>query len=97
MINWREGVNPDDPRGHPNYTAMDAALKRFRRGHSHKVCPRLLRDVLAAGGCEVTVSTCRPLVDGLYTTDPYVCPHGVRFWVEPTGEQIAQWAANNTP
>ncbi|MBO0879978.1 MAG: hypothetical protein J2P17_06345 [Mycobacterium sp.] len=47
-------------------------------------------------GADVTVSLARPLVNGPYTVDPVVCPHGVRFWIEPTGEQIATWAENGT-
>jgi hypothetical protein len=53
-------------------------------------------DVLRAGmtalGADVTVSTRPPLVAGPYTTDPFTCPHGVSYWMEPTGEQIARWA-----
>jgi hypothetical protein len=61
-------------------------------------CAELLRTKMAAGtddrpGCEITVSTARPLTRGPYTTDGFVCPHGVEYWIEPTGEQIADWAA----
>jgi hypothetical protein len=61
-------------------------------------CAQVLADLSAAGfdghpGCEITVSTARPLVRGPYTTDGFVCPHGVEYWIEPTGEQIADWAA----
>jgi hypothetical protein len=47
---------------------------------------------MAAMGVEITVSTVPPLVAGPYTTDGFTCPHGVTFWIEPTGEQIAAWA-----
>jgi hypothetical protein len=40
---------------------------------------------------EVTVTTLAPLVRGPYTEQAWVCPHGVRWYMEPTGEQIAQW------
>ena len=59
---------------------------------SHEQCPNELRNILAAEGVEITVSEQPPLVDGPYTTDPYTCPHGTTYWIEPTGEQIAAWA-----
>lgn len=40
---------------------------------------------------EVTISTIPPLVKGPYTQDGLTCPHGITYWMEPTGEQIAQW------
>jgi hypothetical protein len=59
------------------------------------LCPDC-SDVLADGmrdlGTEVTASTVEPAVTGPYTTEPFVCPHGVTYWIEPTGEQIATWA-----
>ncbi|MFJ6215117.1 hypothetical protein ACIQGZ_17535 [Streptomyces sp. NPDC092296] len=58
---------------------------------SHAGCPAKLRGRAAAMGAEITVSEQPPIVAGPYTTDPFVCPHGVTYWVEPTGEQIAQW------
>jgi hypothetical protein len=39
----------------------------------------------------VTITTLPPLVTGPYTTDGLTCPHGITYWMEPTGEQIAQW------
>lgn len=57
----------------------------------HSSCPDVLRKGMRDQGVEVTVSRFRPLVVGPYTTDPYTCPHGVTYWIEPTGEQIAQW------
>ncbi|MGA5819707.1 hypothetical protein ACPC54_17835 [Kitasatospora sp. NPDC094028] len=41
---------------------------------------------------EITVSTEPPLVAGPYTNDGLRCPHGITYWIEPTGEQIARWA-----
>jgi hypothetical protein len=58
----------------------------------HAECAELLHDMAANLGMDVTVSTVRPLVAGPYTTDPFVCPHKVTFWLEPTGEQITRWA-----
>ena len=62
--------------------------------HDHSGCAGVLKDEMASMGVEITVRTVRPLVAGPYTTDPHICPHGTRFWIEPTGEQIAAWAAN---
>lgn len=62
-------------------------------------CAEFLRTTMAAGtfadgdGCEIHVSTLPPLVQGAYETAGFVCPHGVQYWIEPTGEQIADWAA----
>lgn len=57
----------------------------------HSTCADTLRSEMAKLGAEITVSTVPPLVAGPYTDDPYVCPHGTKYWAEPTGEQIAQW------
>jgi hypothetical protein len=54
-------------------------------------CAELLVDWMAAMGTEVTVSTAPPIVVGPYTVDPFRCPHGVTYWIEPTGEQICAW------
>lgn len=48
-------------------------------------------------GAEVTVSEAEPLVIGPYTTAPITCPHGTVYWMEPTGEQIAQWVKDQVP
>ena len=63
----------------------------------HSTCAESLRAVMAKLGTEITVSTEPPLVRGRYTTDPFVCAHGTTFWIEPTGEQIAQWVKDGTP
>jgi hypothetical protein len=59
------------------------------------LCPDCA-EVLVGGmrdlGTEVTASTAAPAVAGPYTTEPFICPHGVAYWIEPTGEQIAEWA-----
>lgn len=55
-------------------------------------CETTLRQRFADAGVEITVSTQPPLVDGPYTVDGMTCPHGVAYWWEPTGEQIAKWA-----
>ena len=58
----------------------------------HRDCADFLRAEMRQIGPEIVVSEQPPLVAGPYTTDPFPCPHGVNFWIEPTGEQIAQWA-----
>lgn len=55
-------------------------------------CADELRTRMARMGIEVTATTVPPLVAGPYTTDPLICPHGIRYWMEPTGEQITAWA-----
>lgn len=57
----------------------------------HLVCAGELHEIASGLGLDVTITTAEPLVDGPYTTGAFVCPHGVRFWMEPTGEQIAEW------
>lgn len=60
-------------------------------------CAEFLRATMAAIGaeeglgCEITVSTARPLIVGPYGVNGYDCPHGATYWIEPTSEQIAEW------
>lgn len=58
----------------------------------HVDCPRVIVEGFAEKGGEVTVSTARPLAMGPYSGEGFLCPHGTAYWVEPTGDQIAQWA-----
>lgn len=62
----------------------------------HADCADLLRREAAELGLEVTVSARPPVVRGPYTTEPFACPHGTAYWIEPTGEQIARWARGKT-
>ena len=55
-------------------------------------CEALLRSKWAAMGTEVTISTAEPLVITPDTKPGFRCPHGITYWMEPTNEQIAQWA-----
>jgi hypothetical protein len=55
------------------------------------LCAQLLIDNMALMYTEVTVSTAPPIVHGRYTVAPFRCPHGVTYWIEPTGEQICAW------
>ena len=58
----------------------------------HSRCADLLRADMAPA--EVTVSTAGPIVDGLFAAEEGVtCPHGVVYWIEPTGEQLLRWRA----
>ncbi|MFF4600598.1 hypothetical protein [Amycolatopsis sp. NPDC001319] len=59
---------------------------------NHEDCRQVLIDEMAKRHTEVTVTTAPPVIVNPYTTDPFVCPHGTAFWMEPTSEQIAEWA-----
>ena len=71
---------------------MTAAMIPPGKGDDHSLCAAYLRDWMAAAGCEVTVSTVPPIIAGPYAHDGFICPHGTTYWLEPTGEQITQWA-----
>ena len=66
---------------------------------THERCPGRFMEMWAvacrmAGAqttSEITLSTEPPLVDNPYTA-AMKCPHGVTFYIEPTSDQIAQWA-----
>lgn len=62
----------------------------------HRDCRARLVRAHARIGVEVTASTEPPLVSNRYTS-LYVCPHGVEYWLEPTGEQLAAWARDGVP
>ncbi len=59
---------------------------------NHVDCAGFVRDTMAGLGAEVTVSTAAPIVVSPFGANGFECPHGVAFWVEPTGEQRAAWA-----
>lgn len=63
----------------------------------HAKCRETLRAKALEGGSEVTVSAEPPLVRGAYPAEAFTCPHGTTYWIEPTGEQIAQWVKDGTP
>jgi hypothetical protein len=65
--------------------------------HDHASCLNDLREAFAGLDFDVHVSTLRPLVRNPFTMPPFVCPHGVEHWVEPTGEQLARWTAERAP
>lgn len=58
-------------------------------------CQSFIRARFTAANLDVTLSTEPPLVRGPYTTDGFRCPHGITYFAEPTGEQIAYFAENN--
>lgn len=60
-------------------------------------CRQHLKDRAAANGIDVHVSTLPPIVASPYGVEAYVCPHDITYWIEPTGEQIAQWVREDTP
>jgi hypothetical protein len=64
---------------------------------NHTECAAILHKLAAEQGADVTVSDQPPMVPGPYTRDGFVCAHGTAYWIEPTGEQIAQWTADGTP
>jgi len=61
---------------------------------NHADCAAFLKQSMADLGIEMTVSTLPPIVESPYEDLGLTCPHGVRFYGEPTSEQIAQWAAD---
>lgn len=61
------------------------------------VCRQHLVDEMAERGIDGIATTEPLLVLGPYTMPPMKCPHGTRYWTEPTGEQIAQWVRDRTP
>jgi hypothetical protein len=63
----------------------------------HAGCREQLREQAATLGLDVTVSTAPPLVVGPYPPGGFRCPHGITYWIEPSGEQIAQWHRDGTP
>ena len=45
---------------------------------------------------EITVSIAPPLITNGWT-EGYKCPHGITYYIEPTGEQRAKWRAEGVP
>lgn len=72
----------------------DPAPAPCPRSPSGAECAAFLRHMAAAQGCDVHVSRLPPLVPGVYPESAFTCPHGVTYWMEPTGEQIARWVAD---
>jgi hypothetical protein len=67
------------------------------RPDNHADCAAFLHRLADRDGVDIIVSDQPPLVLGPYTQPGMTCPHGVTFWVEPTGEQISQWVRDGVP
>lgn len=55
-------------------------------------CDKEVRDRLAEMGVEAHVTSEPPVIPSPYEDLGMRCPHGVRWYAEPTSEQIAKWA-----
>lgn len=59
-------------------------------------CGRFLREQARALGLDINVSLHKRPIDWLgYASLDMRCPHGRRWYAEPTREQIVEWAAND--
>lgn len=77
---------------------MSATRKKRRVQPVPHPCRQWPKDRAAKVGLDdVHVSTLPPIVVGPYPAHGYTCPHGVTYWIEPTGEAIAKWVADGTP
>ncbi len=57
----------------------------------HSECAETLRSLSREIGTDIVISLVPPIVAGPYPTEALTCPHGRTFYMEPTGEQIAEW------
>ncbi len=55
-------------------------------------CQQFLVNLYAAMGIEVAVSDRPPVVPTPYEDLRMRCPHGIRWYAEPTSDQQAAWA-----
>jgi hypothetical protein len=55
-------------------------------------CAEVLRAVFRDQGVEAHVTSTPPLIQSPYKELAMRCPHGVKWYAEPTSEQIAAWA-----
>lgn len=62
----------------------------------NNLCMEMMRNNLFLLGqaegvnCQVVFSETEPLAPDSWDA-PYYCFHGVRYWVRPTDEQLAEW------
>lgn len=63
----------------------------------HLFCANQLKKAAGDIGTDIVISTEPPIVQGEYETGEFTCPHGVTFYIEPSGEQIAEWVRTGTP
>lgn len=54
-------------------------------------CREFLVAEMAKLGTDAIVSSAPPIVEPAYGATSFICPHGIEYWLEPTGEQIAAW------
>lgn len=59
-------------------------------------CAETLREMYAMNGIDAHVTAVAPLVPPRYEPLGMKCPHGVLWFAEPTGWQIARWAEDGT-
>lgn len=59
-------------------------------------CGEAMRQVYRDHDVEAHVTHVAPLVPTLYEQPGLVCPHGVKWYAQPTSEQIARWAREGT-
>jgi len=55
-------------------------------------CRQFLIERYAAMGIEIAVSDLPPVVPTSYEPLNMCCPHGVKWYAEPTSDQQAAWA-----
>lgn len=74
---------------------FDGTVDEYCSAHTsqgpHAQCRTVILETLKKGptpDIQVTISEAPPIVRGPFTGGPFVCPHGVAFWLEPTGEQL---------
>lgn len=67
----------------------------MKRPADHSQCRVELVDGMAEMGVEVTASAAPPLVLSPYGVNSFRCPHGTRYYLEPTSEQIAAWTRDD--
>lgn len=55
-------------------------------------CEDVIVAAMTGSGIEIAIGTEEPLVQNKWI-EGVTCLHGVTFWIEPTSEQLAKWAA----
>jgi hypothetical protein len=59
--------------------------------HDIEACRAFVVEQAATLGLEIVVSTASPLTPSPYSYEAMVCPHGTRFYMQPTNDQIIRW------
>lgn len=55
-------------------------------------CREFLVAQMAEMGVDAVASSARPIIPSTYGVTSFICPHGIEYFLEPTGDQIAAWA-----